>query len=157
MIGKGRSGVFPSYARKDGEQFASKLRQRLRKKAPDISIKQDRMVLEGGVGWWKQFGEAIDSVKFRVLVMTPSSMQSETVRKECQCPDRRLRSTKVRAGGVDPGSVAVVVPCPRQRLFAIRFPNGRAPAAARTAGGRSAIHAVAGDEAGRVHFFSLEL
>jgi WD40 repeat protein len=82
MIGKQRSGVFLSYARKDGEEFAAMLRERLRDKAPDIVIKQDRLVLEGGVGWWKQLTKAIDSVEFLVLVMTPSSMQSETVRKE---------------------------------------------------------------------------
>ncbi len=82
MIGNKRTGVFLSYARKDGEQFAGALRERLRTKAPDIPIKQDRLLLEGGVGWWKQLTEAIDSVEFLVLVMTPSAMQSETVRKE---------------------------------------------------------------------------
>ena len=82
MIGKERSGVFLSYARKDGEDFAAMLRERLREKAPDIVVKQDRGLLEGGVGWWKQLTAAIDSVEFLVLVMTPSSMQSETVRKE---------------------------------------------------------------------------
>jgi hypothetical protein len=82
MIGKDRSGVFLSYARKDGEDFAVMLRERLREKAPDIIVKQDRNLLEGGVGWWKQLTEAIDSVEFLVLVMTASSMQSETVRKE---------------------------------------------------------------------------
>jgi hypothetical protein len=82
MIGNKRSGVFLSYARKDDEQFAGALREKLRTKAPDIHIKQDRLLLEGGVGWWKQLTEAIDSVEFLVLVMTPSAMQSETVRKE---------------------------------------------------------------------------
>jgi WD40 repeat protein len=82
MPGKERSGVFLSYARTDGEDFARMLRDRLRDKAPDIVIKQDRLLLEGGVGWWKQLTEAIDSVEFLVLVMTPSAMQSETVRKE---------------------------------------------------------------------------
>ena len=82
MIGSQRSGVFVSYARKDGEAFAATLRERLRDKAPDIEVKQDRNLLEGGVGWWKQLTEAIDSVEFLVLVMTPSSMQSEMVRKE---------------------------------------------------------------------------
>src|SRR5271165_1539427 len=52
MIGNKRSGVFLSYARKD-EQFAGALREKLRTEAPDISIKQDRLVLDGGVGWWK--------------------------------------------------------------------------------------------------------
>ena len=50
--------------------------------APDIAIKQDRLLLEGGVGWWKQLTDAIDSVEFLVLVMTPSAMRSEMVRKE---------------------------------------------------------------------------
>lgn len=82
MTGSQRSGVFLSYARADGEQFAADLRERLREKASDIVIKQDRLLLEGGVGWWKQLTEAIESVEFLVLVMTPSAMQSETVRKE---------------------------------------------------------------------------
>jgi WD40 repeat protein len=82
MTSRARSGVFLSYARKDGEPFAAMLRDRLREKAPDIVVKQDRILLEGGVGWWKQLAEAIDSVEFLVLVMTPSSMQSEMVRRE---------------------------------------------------------------------------
>ena len=82
MIGRQRGGVFLSYARKDGEHFAANLRERLRDKAPDIEVKQDRVLLEGGVGWWKQLTEAIDSVEFLILVMTPSTMQSETVQKE---------------------------------------------------------------------------
>jgi len=82
VIGNQRSGVFLSYARADGEQFAADLRERLRAQAPDIDIKQDRILLEGGVGWWKQLTEAIDSVEFLVLVMTLSAMQSDTIRKE---------------------------------------------------------------------------
>jgi hypothetical protein len=82
MTTKARRGVFLSYARKDGEKFAAKLRERLVEKAPDIVIKQDRLLLEGGVGWWKQLTDAIDSVEFLVLVLTPSAMQSEMVRKE---------------------------------------------------------------------------
>jgi WD40 repeat protein len=82
VIGRQRSGVFLSYARKDGEAFAATLRERLHAQAPDIEVKQDRLLLEGGVGWWKQLTDAIDSVEFLVLVMTPSSMRSETVRKE---------------------------------------------------------------------------
>jgi hypothetical protein len=81
MIQKQRSGVFLSYARKDGEQFAATLREQLREKAPDIEVKQDRLILEGGVGWWKQLTDAIGSVEFLVLVMTSSAIQSETVRE----------------------------------------------------------------------------
>src|SRR5271154_4678327 len=82
MLGSQRNGVFLSYARADGEDFAASLRERLREKAPDIVIKQDRLLLEGGVGWWKQLTEAIDSVEFLILMMTPSSIQSSAVRKE---------------------------------------------------------------------------
>ncbi len=82
MIGRQRGGVFLSYARKDGEEFAAALRQRLRSEAPDIDIKQDRLLLEAGVGWWKQLTAAIESVDFLILVMTPSTMESPTVRKE---------------------------------------------------------------------------
>jgi hypothetical protein len=42
-------GVFLSYARADGETAAAMLRDRLAREAPDISIKQDRLVLEGGL------------------------------------------------------------------------------------------------------------
>jgi hypothetical protein len=71
VIGSQRSGVFLSYARADDEEFAATLRERIGRQAPDIVIKQDRILLEGGVGWWKQLTEAIDSVEFLVLVMTP--------------------------------------------------------------------------------------
>jgi hypothetical protein len=81
MLGRQRTGVFLSYSRAD-EQFAAALRERLRGQAPDIPVKQDRIVLEGGIGWWKQIAEAIDSVEFLVLIMSPSSLQSEIVRKE---------------------------------------------------------------------------
>ena len=82
MTGRERSGVFLSYARKDGEDLSAALRARLHEEAPDIEVKQDRILLEGGVGWWKQLTDAIDSVEFLVLVMTPVAMQSEAVRKE---------------------------------------------------------------------------
>ena len=72
--------VFISYARSDGEQFATELRQRL--EAEHIPLWQDRIGMEGGKDWWQQITEALDKVEFMVLVMTPAAMQSETVRKE---------------------------------------------------------------------------
>src|SRR6266700_1715729 len=72
--------VFISYARTDGEPFATQLRQRL--EAERIPLWQDRIGLEGGKDWWQQITEALDKVEFMVLVMTPATMQSETVRKE---------------------------------------------------------------------------
>jgi len=75
-------GVFLSYARADGETRAAELRERLAREAPDIEIKQDRLFLEGGIGWWKQVTDAIDSVEFLVLVMTPAAIESGNVQRE---------------------------------------------------------------------------
>jgi hypothetical protein len=72
--------VFISYARADGEPFATQLRKRL--EAEQIPLWQDRVRLEGGKDWWLQITEALDVVEFLVLVMTPAAMNSETVRKE---------------------------------------------------------------------------
>ena len=72
--------VFLSYARSDGEPFATQLRQRL--EAERIPLWQDRVGLEGGKDWWLQITEALDKVEFLVLVMTPAAMRSETVRRE---------------------------------------------------------------------------
>src|ERR1700741_2531002 len=74
--------VFISYARRDGEEFATRLRLRMLREEPEITLWQDRAELEGGVGWWKQIEEAIDQVRFLVIVMTPAAMQSEMTRKE---------------------------------------------------------------------------
>jgi hypothetical protein len=75
-------GVFLSYARSDGEGRAAELRERLAREAPDIEIRQDRQLLEGGTGWWKQITDAIDSVEFLVLVMTQAAMASGNVQRE---------------------------------------------------------------------------
>jgi TIR domain len=105
-------GVFLSYARADGETRAAELRERLAREAPDIEIKQDRLFLEGGVGWWKQIAAAIDSVEFLILLVTPAAIASGNIEKECATPankasafipskERRTRtfsSPKCRAG-----------------------------------------------------------
>jgi hypothetical protein len=75
-------GAFLSYASADGELPAADLRQRLTCEAADIVIKQDRLLLEGGAGWWKQIAEAIDSVEFLILLMTPAAIASGNVQKE---------------------------------------------------------------------------
>ena len=72
--------IFLSYARSDGEQLATDLRQQLLDE--HIPLWQDRVGLEGGKDWWLQIAEALEKVEFLVLVMTPAAMQSETVRKE---------------------------------------------------------------------------
>ena len=74
--------VFLSYARAGGEERAAALRDRLAREAPDIQILQDRLFLEGGIGWWKQVAQAIDKVEFLILLMTPSAIASGNVQRE---------------------------------------------------------------------------
>lgn len=77
---KARHGVFISYARSDGEQFADVLRTRL--EALGVSAWLDRVRIEGGRDWWLQITDALDQVEFMVLVITPNALKSEPVRKE---------------------------------------------------------------------------
>lgn len=74
--------AFISYARYDGEAFATQLRRRLEDSEEEISLWQDRSRMEGGVGWWKQITDALDVVQFLILIMTPAAMRSEIARKE---------------------------------------------------------------------------
>jgi hypothetical protein len=74
--------VFLSYARSDGEASATRLRKRLEKSHPEITLWQDRARMEGGVGWWNQITEALDHVRFMVLVLTPAAIASPIVQKE---------------------------------------------------------------------------
>jgi hypothetical protein len=87
--------AFISYARADGEGFASSLRERLERDEPEISLWMDRSKMEGGVDFADQICRAIDSVQYLVLVMTPAAMRSEWVQRErryareqgvCVCP-----------------------------------------------------------------------
>jgi WD40 repeat protein len=72
--------VFISYARKDGEAFATALRTTL--SAQGIAVWQDRVGMEGGRDWWLQITDVLDKVDFMVLIMTPRAVESEIVRKE---------------------------------------------------------------------------
>lgn len=74
--------VFISYARSDGEASAYSLRQRLEREHPEITLWQDRVRMQGGVGWWRQIRDALEVVEYLVLVMTPSAVQSEICQRE---------------------------------------------------------------------------
>jgi len=74
------SRVFISYARRDGEDLAREIRQRLEREG--ISVWQDRVKMEGGRDWWLQITDALNQVEFMVLVATPGALQSEIVGKE---------------------------------------------------------------------------
>jgi len=75
-----RQGVFISYARSDGQEFAADLRRRLAAKG--IKLWQDIVAMEGGRDWWLQITDALDHVEFMALVITPNALKSEIVRKE---------------------------------------------------------------------------
>jgi len=78
---KSRSGLFISYARSDGKNFADDLRRRLIEEY-HLQVWQDIVELEGGKDWWLQIEAAIKSVEFLVMVMTPGALASQTTRKE---------------------------------------------------------------------------
>src|SRR5262249_38777991 len=75
-----RAGVFISYARSDGSEFAHRLRHELEQQ--NIKLWQDRVGMEGGRDWWLQITEALDNVNFLLLVVTPNALKSDIVRKE---------------------------------------------------------------------------
>ncbi len=74
--------IFISYSRKDGAEFAAKLRDTLT--AADLSIWQDIVALEGGRDWWTQIEDALKSKSLQhfVLVVTPGALASGVVRRE---------------------------------------------------------------------------
>jgi WD40 repeat protein len=74
--------VFISYARSDGTELASTLRERLEREHPDITLWLDRAQMMGGIGWWKQITEALDKVEIMIMVLTPGAIQSEVAAKE---------------------------------------------------------------------------
>ncbi len=74
--------MFISYARQDGETFATALRRRLELEQPEITLWQDRAQLEGGIGWWRQIAEALENVDFLILVLTPAAVDSPVVKQE---------------------------------------------------------------------------
>ncbi|MCL4252026.1 MAG: TIR domain-containing protein [Anaerolineae bacterium] len=74
--------IFIAYSRKDGEPFAKALRERLAAEFGDDAIWRDREGMEGGVGWWQQITEALETVTYMVLVATPQAMASPIVTKE---------------------------------------------------------------------------
>ena len=104
----GKSGLFISYARRDGEAFANALRARLAQTAPDLAVWQDRSDIDGGVGWWRQIEEALERVEFLVVVMTPAVLQSEITRREWRVARQSgVAVYPVRGPGFDPGAPGV--------------------------------------------------
>src|SRR5574341_166321 len=78
---KPRRGIFISYARSDGKNFADDLHHHLIDEY-HFQVWQDIVKLEGGKDWWLQIEAAIKSMEFLVMVMTPGALASQTTRKE---------------------------------------------------------------------------
>ena len=57
--------------------------------------------MQCGVGWWKQIEEALDQVRFLVIVMTPAAMESEMTRKEWRYA--RQRGERMVIAGAESG------------------------------------------------------
>ncbi len=72
--------VFISYARADGEAYATKLCACLEKAGIPCWI--DRSGMEGGKDWRQQILKSLNTVEFLVLVMTPTAFQSSNVQWE---------------------------------------------------------------------------
>jgi hypothetical protein len=90
-------GIFISYARSDGKNFADDLRHRLIDEYR-FQVWQDIVELEGGKDWWLQIEAAIKGVEFLVMVMTPGALASQTTRKEWR-PRLSLQKNKRKIGG----------------------------------------------------------
>lgn len=77
-----RPRVFISYARADGEAYASYLNDQLT--AEGIPCWWDREDLRGTKNWWSGIDAALNTVEYVVAVLTPKILASETCRKEWQ-------------------------------------------------------------------------
>jgi len=76
----GESKVLISYARSDGLLVATRLHAWLNEKG--IPVWPDLVGTEEESGWWLQVTEALNRVRFMVLLLTPSSIRSKIFRKE---------------------------------------------------------------------------
>ena len=73
----GQPEVFISFASRDGEAFAEAVRVRLQRESPALLTWKDHVSLEGGSRWWDQIQQALDQVRFLVLIVTPSVLHEE--------------------------------------------------------------------------------
>src|SRR5271165_3466195 len=69
--------VFISFASRDGECFAEAVRVRLQRESPALLTWKDHVSLEGGSKWWDQIQQALDQVRFLVLIVTPCVLHEE--------------------------------------------------------------------------------
>ena len=74
------NSVFISYSRVDWEPFVSQLVNRLRDNG--LSLWIDQHLLVGGDDWMDAIGEALDTCKVLLLVMSPEALDSKFVKME---------------------------------------------------------------------------
>jgi hypothetical protein len=97
--------IFISYSRKDGAEFAAKLRDQLA--GESLSMWQDLTELEGGSDWWSQIDAAIRSkaTEHFVLVLTPQVLDSQggrVVRQEIRLARQEGKTVSpIRGPGID--------------------------------------------------------
>ncbi len=69
--------VFISFASRDGAGFAEAVRVRLEQDSPALRLWKDHVSLEGGLKWWPQIQQALDEVRFLVLIVTPCALEPD--------------------------------------------------------------------------------
>lgn len=74
------SQIFISYARRDGRDLATKLREGLEQQGFDIW--QDVVAMGGGDEWWPQIAHAIEHARSIILILTDGALESPVVRRE---------------------------------------------------------------------------
>lgn len=77
---KDREITFVSYARDDWSAFVSKLVKRLRSNGEEIWVDQE--FIRAGEDWREAIGQALDICDTLLLVLSPNSMASKTVKSE---------------------------------------------------------------------------
>jgi hypothetical protein len=77
---KMKDSIFISYSRQDWEAFVSFLTNRLRDSRIPVWI--DQHLLIGGDDWMDAIGEALDTCKVLLLIMSPEALESRYVKME---------------------------------------------------------------------------
>ncbi len=77
---KSDKSIFISYSRSDWDSFVESLVTRLRDKGHAIWI--DQHLLIGGDNWMDEIGEALDTCKLLILIMSPDALGSKFVKME---------------------------------------------------------------------------
>jgi WD40 repeat protein len=106
MTGSAPKRIFISYSRRDGAEFAAKLREEL--EVAGLPVWHDVSALEGNRDWWSQIEEALRSKELHhlVLVLTPAAVASQYVRDEIRLARQEGKTVSpVKGAGLDLAAV----------------------------------------------------